>query len=94
MQMQNTPWWAAILLALNIIMLLMGLKLIRRQPEASPSEVKADLIAERTPVPITLTQPIPDRQKLIAAVTAAIAEYEGTDISALRVVSFNKRRQA
>ena len=66
--MQNTPWWAALLLALNIIMLFIGLKLLRRQPEGA--------------------------QGTAEAVTAAIAEYEGTDISALRVVSFNRRRQA
>ncbi|MDD2560848.1 MAG: OadG family protein [Eubacteriales bacterium] len=92
--MQNTPWWAAILLVLNIIMLFIGLRLIRRQPEVPFSGAKTDLPAEQASVPAVPTQAIPDRQKLIAAVTAAIAEYEGTDISALRIVSFNKRRQA
>ncbi len=92
--MQNTPWWAALLLALNIIMLFIGLKLLRRQPEGAQGTAEAAQPAPPslfTPAP---AQEIPDRQQLIAAVTAAIAEYEGTDISALRVVSFNRRRQA
>lgn len=33
---------------------------------------------------------IPNRSELVAAVCAAIAEEEGTDISAIRVVSFKK----
>ncbi len=35
-------------------------------------------------------EPIPDRQQMIAAVCAAVAEELGTDVSALRVVSFRK----
>lgn len=34
--------------------------------------------------------PVENRQEIIAAVCAAIAEEEGTDISALRVLSFKK----
>lgn len=33
---------------------------------------------------------IPNRQEIIAAVVAAVAEEEGTDISAIRVLSFKK----
>ena len=46
-----------------------------------------------TPViPATETQsaPIENKQELIAAICAAIAEENGTDISAIRVVSFKK----
>ena len=35
-------------------------------------------------------QPIENRQEIIAAVCAAVAEENGTDISAIRVVSFKK----
>jgi sodium pump decarboxylase gamma subunit len=34
------------------------------------------------------------RQKLLAAVTAAIAEAEGTDAPGFRIVSFERRQQA
>lgn len=92
--MQTTPWWAALLLALNIIMLFIGLRLLRRQPTLSPGTVETDGSAGQASAPMAHSHEIPDRQQLIAALTAAIAEYEGTDISALRVVSFSKRRQA
>ena len=35
-------------------------------------------------------QPIENRQEIIAAVSAAVAEELGTDISALRILSFKK----
>lgn len=35
-------------------------------------------------------QPIEKRQELIAAVSAALAEELGTDVSALRILSFKK----
>lgn len=35
-------------------------------------------------------QPIPDRQKVIAAVATAVAEELGTDVSAIRILSFKK----
>lgn len=36
------------------------------------------------------TQPIQNRQEIIAAVSAAVAEELGTDISAIRILSFKK----
>ncbi len=89
--MQNTPWWAALLLVMNVIALLIGLKLLQRRPAAAPSAAQADLPAAPAPVSAPGDPEIPDRQQLIAAVVASIAEYEGTDISALRVVSFHQR---
>lgn len=38
----------------------------------------------------TASDVIPNREELVAAVCAAIAEEEGTDISAIRVVSIKK----
>jgi len=48
-----------------------------------------------TPAPNSVAVPmastaIPNRQEIIAAVVAAVAEEEGTDISAIRVLSFKK----
>ena len=45
------------------------------------------------PVPNTVAaeaQPIQNRQELIAAVSACVAEELGTDISAIRILSFKK----
>ena len=47
----------------------------------------------QTPVstaPVAATTDIPNKQEIIAAVCAAIAEENGTDISAIRVISFKK----
>lgn len=43
-----------------------------------------------TPAPAPATTAIANRQEIIAAVVAAVAEEEGTDISAIRVLSFKK----
>ncbi len=41
------------------------------------------------PVPVVATE-IPNREELVAAIIAAVAEEEGTDISAIRVLSIKK----
>jgi sodium pump decarboxylase gamma subunit len=44
-----------------------------------------------TPAPaVNTAQPIENRQEIIAAVSAVIAEELGTDINALRIISFKK----
>ena len=40
--------------------------------------------------PAAAPAPIENRQEIIAAVCAAVAEENGTDISAIRVISFKK----
>ncbi len=50
----------------------------------------AQPVAEATPSNATQTQSIPDRQQIIAAVSAAVAEELGTDVSAIRILSFKK----
>ena len=48
--------------------------------------------AEVTAAPIAqaVNQPIQNRQEIIAAVSAALAEELGTDVSAIRILSFKK----
>ncbi len=43
-----------------------------------------------TPTNVAQNQPIENRQEIIAAVSAVIAEELGTDISAIRILSFKK----
>lgn len=52
--------------------------------ERKPKNEVATPVAPATPAVIE------NRQEIIAAVTAAVAEEMGTDVSALRVVSFKK----
>lgn len=42
------------------------------------------------PVASVAAQPIQNRQEIIAAVSAALAEELGTDVSAIRILSFKK----
>lgn len=39
----------------------------------------------------TANQPIENRQEIVAAVSAAIAEELGTDVSAIRILSFKRK---
>ncbi len=57
-------------------------RFLRGKPTPAP-------IAPAAPVPVT-NAPIENREEIVAAVCAAVAEEEGVDISALRVVSFKK----
>jgi len=57
------------------------------------SQKKTDTSAVSAPAVSTApaaTQPIENRQEIIAAVSAAVAEELGTDISAIRILSFKK----
>ncbi len=66
-------------------------KLNRRKSddEAAPLPVAAAPAAPVYTAPAA-PAPIENRSELVAAVCAAIAEEEGTDISAIRVISFKK----
>ena len=55
-------------------------RFLNRKPVAAP-------VASAAPL---ANAPIADREEIVAAVCAAVAEEEGVDISALRVVSFKK----
>lgn len=46
--------------------------------------------ADAKQVPVQTAAPIQNRQEVIAAVAAAAAEDMGTDISAIRILSFKK----
>ncbi len=53
-------------------------------------KASASASAPATPAPSAPSGVIENRQEIIAGVVAAIAEEEGTDISAIRVISFKK----
>jgi Na+-transporting methylmalonyl-CoA/oxaloacetate decarboxylase gamma subunit len=61
-----------------------------RLQKASKKPVKADTPKRVAPVQSQQNAPIANRGEIIAAVCAAVAEENGTDISAIRVVSFKK----
>lgn len=49
-----------------------------------------ETVAPKTVAPAPAEKPIENRQEIIAAVSAALAEEMGTDISAIRILSFKK----
>lgn len=46
--------------------------------------------AQASPAPVPAASTEPNRQEMIAAVAAAVAEELGTDVSAIRILSFRK----
>ena len=54
------------------------------------NESKASTVNNAAPVAPVSAEPIQNRQEIVAAVSAAIAEDLGTDISAIRILSFKK----
>ncbi len=51
---------------------------------------KVDSAPTVAATPVAAAQPIENRQEIIAAVSACLAEELGTDISAIRILSFKK----
>ena len=51
---------------------------------------KEEAAAVSAPAAAPAPAPIENRQEIIAAVSAALAEEMGTDISAIRILSFKK----
>ena len=58
--------------------------------EKKPDKQTPDDPTAKSPVVQTASTPIQNREEIIAAVCAAVAEENGTDISAIRVISFKK----
>ena len=87
----NTPWWMVILLGMGIVFVGLGLLVllcgaIRVLFSDKKSEIDSQILSAEP-----VYEEIPNKKRLIAAIVAAIAEMEKTDISALRVVSFKRR---
>ncbi len=94
-----TPTWLVCFLGVSvvfvglicIIAILYLMNFLISKGEGKKTE-KADATA--SPVASAPAQvpvaPIENRREIIAAVCAAVAEEEGTDISAIRVISFKK----
>lgn len=60
-------------------------KLLERGAKA-PAKVES----APAPAPVAVATSVENRGEIVAAVCAAVAEEEGTDISAIRVISFKK----
>lgn len=70
------------LICLIIICYIVGL-FCRKSGKKQPTEAAA-------PVAPVASAPIENKQEILAAVAAAVAEELGTDVSAIRITSFKK----
>ena len=85
-------WYMVVLLGMGIVFVGLGLLiLLCTVLRLLLADKKSDKVAELPGAELAEDE-IPDKKRLIAAIVAAIAEAEGADIRALRVVSFNRRR--
>ncbi len=91
--MPNTPEnWFVVVMGLGtvfiVLMLIIGLcwlvGLLSRLGQKEKSKVEA------APAPTAAPAVIANRGELAAAIAAAVAEYSGTDASAIRIVSIKK----
>ena len=85
-----TPWWMVVVLGMSVVLIGLGLlvllcnvlRLLFHREEAPAPQA-----ASSAGIELSGTA----RQKLLAAVTAAIAEAEGTDAPGFKIVSFVRR---
>jgi len=88
----TTPWWMVVLLGMGTVFVglallvglcnLLRLAFHREQPAAPAAQPVIQEAAQPTGA---------ERQRLLAAVTAAIAEAEGSDAPGFKIVSFVRR---
>ena len=87
-----TPDWMVVVMGVGVVFL--GLVLIilicKIMSLFFAKTAKSNSKPETAVAPAATSAKIENRQEIIAAVTAACAEEMGTDISALRVISFKK----
>ena len=94
---KDVPTWLVCILGVSVvfvglisIIVILSLMNFVIGKSAGKKTAKADVAtAPVAPTPVAPTT-IENRREIIAAVCAAVAEEEGTDISAIRVISFKK----
>lgn len=75
---------------IGLICLILLCKIIGLLTSGKKDSAKQALSANTSNQTTHANQPIENRQEIIAAVSAVVAEELGTDISALRILSFKK----
>ena len=76
---------------IGLIAIILLCKIMSAVCSLADKKQTSNTVAAPTAVPaVQNAQPIANRQEIIAAVSAAVAEELGTDISAIRILSFKK----
>ena len=93
----DIPWYLVCLIGVAVVFV--GLAIIIGLVELmnvvttkkAPKKRNKGLVEETAGVPVAVASTvIENRDEIVAAVCAAVAEENGTDISAIRVISFKK----
>lgn len=88
-----TPWWMVIILGMGTVMIGLVLLVVlcnllrvlfHKEGQSAPAAAPQPAAVVAQPVGL-------ERQHLLAAVTAAIAEAEGSDAPGFKIVSFVRR---
>lgn len=83
-----TPWWMVVVLGMGIVFIGLGLMVLM----CNGLRLLFYRARQNGPSPASpVDEGIPDRKRLIAAVSAAIAETEGTNLAGFRIVSLKRR---
>ncbi len=77
------------ILLVGLINLVLASKIIARLKPVDDN-VAENVVAPSPAVQPSVSQEIPNRQEFVAAVSAAIAESMGKDVSAIRILSIKK----
>lgn len=93
----EAPVWLTVVLGIGIVFLglislviicsIMG-AILKERGDKAPE--KKEIKSSQAPVAQANAEEIPNRQEFVAAVSAAIAEEMGTDVSAIRILSIKK----
>ena len=75
---------------IGLICIIILCKILSAICQIADKKEKAEPIVYNSTVSTAVAQPIENRQEIIAAVSAVLAEELGTDVSALRILSFKK----
>ncbi|MBQ4122065.1 MAG: OadG family protein [Clostridia bacterium] len=93
----DMPTWLVCILGVSVVFvgliciigILYLMNFLISKTEGKKTE-KTTVATPAAPAPAPVAAPIENRREIVAAVCAAVAEEEGTDISAIRVISFKK----
>lgn len=91
----DLAWYLVCLIGIAVVFVglacIIGLVELMNLVTSKAGNKKADAPkAPSAPAPVATSGVIENRDEIVAAVCAAVAEENGTDISAIRVVSFKK----
>lgn len=65
-------------------------KILERMNESAPAPAAAPVAAPAATHVAAVQAPVENRQELVAAISAALAEELGTDVSGIRILSLKK----